>query len=255
MTAYVSNIMKVGALLDDTKVLVEVWDDDLPANENVARIVDNNLLALPSHSRANDVMVRALRPRFIEPGAGIVPALRELSSHPEAFRDACYYELTRIDALVTAFVVEQLAMWWDEGQVAISTSDALDWIDKLVSDHRIPDWSVNIRNRVARGMMAALRDFGRLEGRRSSSKKEISRPGISVGGFAYVAYRLHQQGQSSRAILDSSVWRRWLLDERRVDEMMHRLATLGVVFYSVAGSTLRVDWRVDSLAEAARVAV
>lgn len=254
MTDFVSNIMKVGAHLDETRVLLRVWDDELSDEENVERIVDDNLLGLPSRSRANDVMVRALRPRFIEPDSGIVTALRELEPHPEAFRDACYYELTRVDALVAAFVVEQLAAWWEEGRVAVSTSDARAWIDDLVDEHRVPEWSENIRDRVARGMMAALRDFGRLLGSRSSSKKEIARPGISIGGFAYVAFRLHQQHESGRAILASAVWRRWLLDPERVEEMTDRIASLGVVYYSVAGSTRRLDWRVDSLAEVARAA-
>ncbi len=255
MTQFTSNIMKVGAHLDDTRVLVDVWNPALTDNENVRRIVDDNLLGLPSQSRAHDVMVRALRPRFIAPGSEVVDALTALSTRSDAFRDACYFELTRVDALVACFVEEQLNEWWDEGRVAIETSDTRAWVDKLAADDRVPDWSPNIRDRVARGMMAALRDLGRLTGTRSSSKKEIVRPGISVGGFGYVAYRLHQQGESSRRILDSSVWRRWLLDTSRVDELMHRLASLGVVFYSVAGSTLRVDWRVGSLAEVARAAV
>jgi hypothetical protein len=254
MTQFTSNIMKVGAHLDDTKALVNVWEPGLSAEDNVERIVDSNLLGLPSHSRANDVMVRALRPRFIAPGAGILEALAALAGRADAFRDACYYELTRIDALVAAFAEQQLNQWWDEGRVAIETSDAREWIDKLAADGRIPDWSTNIRDRVARGMMAALRDLGRLTGVKSSSKKEIARPGISTGGFGYTAYRMHQQGNSSRGILSSAVWRRWLLDEARVDEMMHRLASLGVVFYSVAGSTLRIDWRVDSLVEVAHAA-
>ena len=61
MTGFVSNIMKVGAHLDDTRALVQVWDDTISNEENVERVVDGNLLALPSRSRANDVMVRALR--------------------------------------------------------------------------------------------------------------------------------------------------------------------------------------------------
>ena len=40
----------------------------------------------------------------------------------------------------------------------------------------------------------------------------------------------------------------------RVDEMLHRLVSLGVVYYSVAGSTLRIDWRANSLLEVARAA-
>ena len=255
MSGLTSNIMKVGAHLDDTRVLLDVWNLDLTDEENVARIVDDNLLGLPSNSRAHDVMVRALRPRFIAPRAGLVEALRLLSSHSESLRDACYYELTRVDEFVAAFAQEQLTVWWDEGRLAISTSDAREWIDKLAADGRVPDWSHNIRDRVARGMMAALRDFGRLTGARGSSHKEIARPGISMPGFAYVAYRLHQQGNSGRAILSSEVWTRWLLDAARVDELMHRLTSLGIVYYAVAGSSLRIDWRFDSLAEVVDAAV
>jgi hypothetical protein len=255
MTILVSNIMKVGAHLNDTRALVEVWNDKESDEANIVRIVDENLLALPSRSRANDVMVRALRPRFIEPAAGIIPALRVLRGNADAFRDACYYELTRVDALTASFVVEQLAAWWDSGRIAISTSDARKWVDTLAADRRIPDWSPNIRDRVARGMMAALRDFGRLTGIRASSNKEIARPGISLAGFSYVAYRLHQEALSARRILTSPVWRRWLIGDDRVDELMHQLSTIGVAHYAVMGSTLRIDWRVQSLEEAVHAAI
>lgn len=254
MTDFVSNIMKVGAHLGDTQALVDVWDAELSDEQNVEVVVDDNLLALPSQSRAHDVMVRALRPRFVEPAADIVPALAELRGNAGAFRDACYYELTRVDALVAAFVTERLAFWWDEGRIAIETSDAREWIDGLVDEGRVPEWSENIRNRVARGMLAALRDLGRLDGTRLSHKKEIVRPGMSVGGFAYVAFRLHQQGESGRATLKSDIWRRWMIDNSRVDEMFHRLAGIGVLYYSAAGSTARIDWRLESLPEVCRAA-
>jgi hypothetical protein len=73
--------------------------------------------------------------------------------------------------------------------------------------------------------------------------------------MAKMRVRLKQQELSSRAILSSEVWRRWLLDGRRVDELMHRLAGLGIVYYSVAGSSLRIDWRVDTLPEVVRAAL
>lgn len=255
MTLLTASSQKVGAHLEDTKALVAAWDPTLTAEDNVTRIVEQNLLGLPSQSRANDVMVRALRPRFIAPDAGIVETLGVLTDQPAAFQDACFYEFTRVDGLAATFCAEQLLTWWEQGRLAIETTDTREWIDQLAVDERIADWTPNIRARVARGMMAALRDLGRLTGPRHSPKKEIVRPGISLAGFGYTAYRLHQQGESSRGILNSPVWRRWLLDGHRVDELMHRLGSLGVVYYSVAGSTLRIDWRVASLEEAARAAV
>jgi hypothetical protein len=254
MSILTSNVMKVGAHLDDTRAFVEAWDPTLDTTANVERIVDENLLGLPSRSRAHDVMTRALRPRFIVPDAGILDALAVLATNVDAFRDACYFELTRVDALIATFVREQLAEWWDEGRTTIGTSDVRRWIDEVAGEGRVLDWSPNIRDRVARSLLATLRDFGRLTGARSSPRKEIARPGITDGGFAYAAFRLHQEGQSSRAVLTSPVWRLWLLDEPRVEEMMHRIAGLGIVYYSVAGSSRRIDWRFDTLAEVVRAA-
>lgn len=250
-----ASIMKVGAHVDDTRALVQAWDPTVDDSANVERIVDSNLLGLPSRSRAHDVMTRALKPRFITPNAGIIEALAILSTNAEAFRDACYYELARVDGLVTAFMAEQVQEWWDDGRVAIDSGDARSWIDKLGADGLIHDWSPNIRERVARSLLAALRDVGRLTGAKSSPRKEIARPGITTGGFAYAAFRLHQQGASSRALITSPAWKLWLLDANRVDEQIHRLASLGIVFYSAAGSTRRIDWRAESLAEVARAAV
>lgn len=247
--------MKVGAHLDDTRAFVDAWDPTLDTDDNVARIVDENLLALPSRSRAHDVMTRALRPRFIVPDAGILDALTVLNSNTDAFRDACYFELTRTDALIATFVREQVAESWDEGRTTIDASDARRWIDEVAAEGRVLDWSPNIRDRVARSLLATLRDLGRLTGARSSPRKEIAQPGITDGGFAYAAFRLHQECQSSRAILTSPVWRLWLLDEPRVEEMMHRIVGLGIVYYSVAGSSMRIDWRFDTLAEVVRAAV
>lgn len=254
MSILTSNVMKVGAHLDDTRAFVEAWDPTLDTNANVERIVDENLLGLPSRSRARDVMTRALRPRFIVPDAGILDALAVLATNADAFRDACYFEVTRVDALIATFVQEQLAEWWDEGRTTVDTVDVRRWIDKVAADGRVPDWSPNIRERVARSMLAALRDLGRLTGARSSPRKEIARPGITDGGFAYAAFRLHQDGQSSRGVLASPTWRLYLLDETRVEEMMHRIAGLGIVYYSVAGSSRRIDWRFDTLAEVVRAA-
>jgi hypothetical protein len=44
------------------------------------------------------------------------------------------------------------------------------------------------------------------------------------------------------------------LDDRWVDDLLTRADRLGVLDYSRAGSAVRIDWRVDDLAEVVRVA-
>ncbi|MCQ3808600.1 MAG: DUF1819 family protein [Acidimicrobiaceae bacterium] len=247
-----SNISKRGALLDDSRQFVSLWDDDLSSGANLTLFNEQNLLGLPSQSRAADVTMYALRPRFVDPGEDVVPALRYLRDNPAAFCDACFYEASRADRLLAAFAEGPLARWHEEGRLSVTADLAERWLEDLEMAETVPVWSPSLKRRVAQGLLATLRDFRRLEGAPRSSHKEISGPGISDGGFAYVAYRLHQGGESSRGLLNTPVWKRWLLDSTRIDQHMHRLAAQGLLYYARAGSSLRIDWRAESLVEVAR---
>ena len=251
MTQLTSNIQKGGALLDDTRRLVEVWDPTLSADENLDQILEANLLAKASRSRLEDVLARILAPRFIDPGEEIIAALRHLLIFPHAFREACYFETTRDDTLLAAFAEGPLFEWYDSGRTTIPIDDVRGWLSDLHSDGQIPDWSESVRTKTARGLLAALRDFGVLKG---TSIKEFATPQLSPRGFSYVAFRLHDAGNSSRAMVASPVWRRWLLDESRVDDLLVQAERLGVLRYSQTGSAFRIDWLARSLEEVASAA-
>lgn len=254
MSALNSNIVKGGALIEDTVRFLEVWVESQSGEEVVDRIVGENALGLPTQSRAAAVAKYVLRPRFVAPGPDVPAALRAVRADRATFVDACYYEATRADALLGRFAEDAVFSWHEAGRLVVDVDLVTSWLDQLAAKNEVGEWSPSLKMRVAQGLISTLRDFGRLNGAIKSPRKEIARPGISTGGFAYTAYRLHQQGESTRGLLGSPVWRRWLLDDDRVDDMMHRLASLGLLFYSVAGSTRRIDWRLNSLVEVARAA-
>jgi len=254
LSSVTSNITKGGALLDDTHQFISLWDDACSTGANLDRFVHGNLLGLPSLARAADVTNRILRPRLVDGGVDVVPALRCLAANSRAFVDACYFEASRDDALLAMFSEDAVWSWFHSGRLGVSAELVDRWLADKASNGDIPTWSDGRRRKVARGLLAALRDFGRLEGAKGSPNKEITGPGISDAGFAYVAYRLHQKGASSRGTLASPVWKRWLLDAARIDQAMHRLAAQGLLYYARAGSSLRIDWRAESLVEVTRVA-
>ena len=120
---------------------------------------------------------------------------------------------------------------------------------QAAADGEVPSWADSTRIEVARHLLAALRDFGILTG---AVRKEFSRSSLSIAGFSYVAFRLHESGASSRALQTSPVWCRWLLDRGRVTELFHEAARNGLLRYSSVGSAVRVDWLQQSLSEVAR---
>jgi hypothetical protein len=247
MRTFTSNIQKGGALLDDARRVVEVWDLEQDVSANLSRISDQNLLAKPSRARADDVLLRVLRPRLVEPGPQVIAALKQLLPSPRGFVDAYYFEATRGDALLAAFAEGPLYEWWERGRIGVDVESVSTWLAELAARDQTPPWTETIRTKVARGLLAALRDFGILSG---AVRKEFAPPSISIAGFGYVAFRLHEDGASSRALFASPVWRRWLLDTARVTELFHEAERQGLWRYSAAGSAVRLDWLQDTLTEA-----
>lgn len=254
-TGLTSNITKGGALIEDTAQFILSWDTSLSRAENLKRVTEENILGLPTLSRATNVARYALGPRFIDTDHEVPNGLRVLLDDRRSFIDACYFEAARADELLGRFAEEAIKTWYKDGRSKVNTESAESWINSLAVAGNIPMWSDSLRRRAAQGLIATMRDFRRLDGVPGSRHKEIARPGISSGGFAYAAYRLHQLGMPSRRILKSAVWHRWLLDHSRVEALLHQLVTCRIVHYSVAGSTLRIDWQVNSLEEAVRAAL
>lgn len=243
---FTGNIQKGGALLEDCRRVVEVWDPTKDEASNLSRIVDQGLLAKRSRTRAEDVIRRIIRPRLIEPGPHVIPALKNFLSDPQSFREACYFETARDETLLAAFAEDPLFEMWTDGRIGVTIQDVVDWQVKLTATKQLPTWTDTVRIKVARGILAALRDFGILAGENS---KTILPPSLSPSGFSYVAWRLHEGGGSSWSLSTSSVWRRWLLDPTRVSELFRQASGLGVMSVSAAGSAVRIDWRAHDLQE------
>jgi hypothetical protein len=247
-----SRILKAGALLGDVRRVVEVWDDGLSSGENLDRIVEGNLLGKPSRSRCQDVVDHAIRPRFVDPGPQVIDALRLIVGRAEAFAQACWYETSRADPLVAAFAEEALFGWSQDGRVGVSVDLVEIWVREQARRGRAPAWSDQVTRRAAHGLVASARDVGILVG---NVRKELASPRLSPPGFVYVAFRLFEQGASSRGQVDNTVWRRWLLDPGRVERLFEVAARAGVLRYARVGSSLRLDWVARSLPEAVEVTV
>jgi len=251
MTLYTVNIQKGGALLEDSRRLLEAWNVLETPEANLERITSGNLLGKTTRRRSDDILMRILRPRLVSSGPQVIPAMRELLHQGRALTEALYFEAANDDALLAAFAEGPIHDWYESGRTGIAIEDVTNWLASESTAGRAPEWTPTVRTKVGRGLLAALRDFGILEG---AVHKTFASPRMSLPGFTYVAYRLHEAGLSSRAIAESHVWRRWLLDQAHVDDLFAQATRAHVLTYGSVGSTVRIDWHVQELEEAVRVA-
>jgi hypothetical protein len=133
-----SNILKGGALIDDARRLVDVWDLSEDAAWNLRHVADQNLLAKPSRARADAVLQRVLQPRLVDPGPQVIAALRELRSSPRGFVEAYYFESTRADGLLAACAEGPISGWWEAGRVTVDVNEVVGWLVELAVSGQTP---------------------------------------------------------------------------------------------------------------------
>ena len=244
--ALTARIIKGGALLEETRRFVEVWKPELGANANLSQIAERNLLGKPSASRAEDVLA-ILRRRFVVNDGRLIEALRGLTGQPRAFRDACLYETSRDDDLLGRFASELLFERWRAQTLDVGPRHVMEWLDCLGVA-----WGQATKNRVAEGLLSTGRDFELLDG---AVHKTIAGPSMTLTGFAFAAMRERSTGDSARALVDTDVWRRFLLDQREVERLFREADRNKVLRFLEAGSTVRIDWLVQDLREVANLPV
>ena len=245
-----SRIIKGGALLEESRRFIEAWDDDRSSDDNLQELRTRNLLGKRSRSRAEDTLA-ILRQRLVSDGQPTVAALRTLVVRANAFRDACYFEAARNDALLAHVAGSILYDLRDRGWAKVAVED----IDRMLLQAPpapiVTEWSDSTRTRVIHGVLSSLRDFGVLDGK---AVKHIAAPQISFGGFVYVVGRLRAAGLSAPELLIHEAWRWWLLDARQVRGHLLEADREGLLRFSDAGSTVRIDWLVDGLEDMVRAA-
>ncbi|GIW91564.1 MAG: hypothetical protein KatS3mg109_1996 [Pirellulaceae bacterium] len=247
---YSSRLVKGGALLNDMRLLVRLWRDGSD-REQRKRIVANNILGKGTRARALDTLTHAFLPRFVHGSpAGawrLVRPLEERGLPIEVLKPVYYWITARGEPILYDFVCQELERYGP--QHFLSTRDVVAWVQRAAAGQG-KAWSAAVTQRVARSVLAALRDFGILEGR---NRKRVAAVYLPVESFAYLAYLLHSLGASGQHLVQHPDWRLFLLGEEAVERLFLEADRCGLLTFNAAGQIVRVDFPAGSCEEMADV--
>ena len=245
---YTARLLKGSALLPQMRTLVRIWDTSADTEDILARIEQQRLLGNVSSRRVRDVVRLVFIPRYVQ---GNPPkAWRHLRPYEDAnaplliVRPLYYLYAARSDGLLGDFVRLVLFERYMTGLSTIRVTDVLEFIATAESDRRIPEpWSESVRLGVAQHLLAALRDFGILEGR---ARKRIAAPHLPVVSFAHIAFLLVQERHGA-AVFEHPDWRLFLLRQEAVERLFVEADRDGLLRYNAAGSIVRIDFPEEDL--------
>ena len=249
---YTSKILKATAQLDDTKTLLAFWDDDTSIEENFLRIREQNIFGKSSRSRIEDELVIFRQRYFFDPD--LASALSILVKHNianEVLHPILFFFSAKADNLLYDMTTDILQSYAMRGQKDVSIDEITREIRKFVDDGKTTShWSESTIINVAQHLVAALRDFGILEGK---VNKKIAQFYLPNQAFAFVALYLYNEGNPGEKLVNQLDWDLFFLNSRLVERFFLDCHQEGLLNYHGAGSVIRIDFPTTSLKEYADV--
>jgi len=249
---YTSRIIKASALIADARLLLAEWDPTRSVAENIADARRRNILGKSSRKRAEDVL-RIFRQRYFDdPDVGA--ALVTLTQHgaPAQWIDPLlYFFSAQNDRTLRDLVVEVLYPRHRAGYTDLPLETVVHTIRNWVAEGKMTTrWGEGTTLRVARGLLATLRDFGILQG---MARKRLSPIYLPVPSFALIALWLQRRERSGHRVLHSDEWKLFFLPVEGVERYFIEADQQHLLTYQAAGSVIRIEFPASTLREYAHV--
>ncbi|MGH7493135.1 MAG: BrxA family protein [bacterium] len=247
-STYTTRLQKGGALLLEMRQLTKLWSD---APDVAEQLVAQNPLALPSRARAKDVIIRAFVPRFVRsdpPNLWKALSIFEAQSAGiEIIRPIHYLAAARAEPLIADFVREFLIPRQQRGILEITAAQAMGFIkESPVEKFGGLRWSGSVQIKVAQGLLAALRDFGILQG---SVKKRLAPFYLPTTAFCFIAFVLHLRQPSGDRLLADPAWQLFFLSPALVERMFFEAHQERLLEYHAAGRVIRIEFPAQTMDE------
>lgn len=251
---YTSRIIKASALIADTKVLLSEWDLDQPVEANLEQARRQNIFGKASRKRIQDILTIFRQRYFDLPDVGAALVTLTQEGAPSQWIDPLlYFFSAQNDRTLRDVVLEVLYPRHKRGTSEVPVEVVVHAIRNWIAEGKTTTaWSDATVRRVARGVMATLRDFGVLEGQ---LHKRLSPAYLPTPAFALIAHWLLDREGAGNLVLNSEAWRLFFLDVSGVERFFVEAHQLHLLEYYAAGSIIRIEFPAENLKEYAHVLI
>lgn len=248
---YTQRLAKGGALLSETRVLLEAWRTGETATKFEERVGTEDILGRVTARRALDI-ARVFTRRFLTPDDAPARHLKRLvegNAPRQLVNDLIFYYAARQDDLLRDFVT---MCYWPlvrEGRLTIANSDVRSLILEAELDRRIPKpWSAEIKRDMAGRVMITLTDFGFLR-ELKPARREVLPYHVADGTLVYLAYLLHYEGVTDGLLARQWPWALFGLEPADVWYRLDALSADGWFIVQRAGEVVQLTWKYNGLEE------
>ena len=254
---YTSNLQKAGAAVEDVKILLKNWKNDVLQREIVKELVAKNILGKKSRKRTTDVIRYIFLPRYVNgypEGHWIfLKKLIKANVSRNILRQILYFYCALNEPLIKDFIKKFLLPRYKKGILEVDSQDICSFINHGIEDKSISvKWSESVSKRVASGLFAALKEFGILEGGR---RRKISPKFIPLTVFIYIALFISKEGTVGKKIIHHDYWNLFLLNQVEITHLFMEAHQQKYLHYEEVGDIVRIDFFYNTFEELVNVII
>jgi hypothetical protein len=197
-------------LVEETRLFLLTYERSGQVETTLQLLLDD-VLAQRSR-RTRTTIVTIIRSRLLRwnPPAWVLQDLVSFAQEPtlDALCAALLLHIARQDHLLYDVVQQVIIPRKERGELTIFTSDIQTFFDAVQQEHpEVAHWSFETRLRLARGILATLRDGGLLKG---VAQKQITFPLIPEPVVAHLIRLLEAEGIAQEEMATHPDWKLWL---------------------------------------------
>jgi hypothetical protein len=228
--------------------LTTLWSDEPDIAD---KIIASNRLAQQSRTRLSDLIGRSFVPRYVR---GPIPnlwkplaLLEQFAADVGTIKALHYYATAQSEFVIKDFVIDFIFKQRGSTRLDINVMDLVKYLrSQPIEKFGGQRWSEGVQKRVARGVLAALRDFGILEGK---SKKMMAPFHLSTNAFVIISHLMMSKIRSGEKLVNNNEWELFLMTPRDVEQMFLEAHQLGYLHYQAAGKVVSINYPTDSIEE------
>jgi hypothetical protein len=216
--SYLLRLASKTSLLEESRQFLQAYGRLRSIEAARRELVNGGLPQRSRATRATILEIVQIRLTRWHPPAWVLDDLVAFAQdgHQAELQTALLLHTARQDNLLYDIIQQVVVPRWREGERELIRADIQRFLDEAQSVHpEVAGWSHSTRERLSSHALAAMRDFGLLQGKAS---KHIAEPIVPFPVVQHLIRLLREEGISEEHLAHHPDWQLWLWDAARAQK-------------------------------------
>ena len=245
-TTYNSNLAKGCGLIDETLMLLSLYEEGMTKASLADYIHQHNSLSKCTEKRSKDIVNLVFYPRFMKNDSRVptwLKAIRNRGVMLPQFKQLLMLYCARENAIMYDYIISRLNEYRNSGKNSIKREEIRRYVNDIVTAGKA-SWSESICNKQVSYIKSVLLDFDLVDKRNNILPYNIANTTV-----LYLMHELHFRGLSDMAIWYHEDWSLYGLDKYQVQEKIMELNLKGGYIAQCSGELLTISWNYQTMEE------